>query len=150
MNELYELKGLRDKLKEELAQYKSKELSKETLTIVKELSSSVDKLNRIIEKCEEDEDDRSYMSYNSYGDMYEGSYRGNGNRSNRGSYNNGNSYARGRGRNAKRDSMGRYSSNDGYSRNADIASELKELMMNEPDEQTRMEYQRVISKLEQM
>lgn len=149
MNELYELKGLRDKLKEELTKYKSKELSKETLTIVKELSSSIDKLNRIIEKCEEDEDDRSYMSYNSYGDMYEGSYRGNGNRSNRGSYNNGNSYARGRGRNARRDNMGRYS-NEGYSRNNDNVAQLREMMMEEPNDEIKREYERVISRLEQM
>ena len=132
-----------------IAKYKSKELSKETLTIVKELSSSVDKLNRIIEKCEEDEDDRSYMSYNSYGDMYEGSYRGNGNRSNRGGYNNGNSYARGRGRNARRDNMGRYS-NEGYSRNNDNVAQLREMMMEEPNDEIKREYERVISRLEQM
>ena len=48
------------------------------------------------------EDDMSYDgSYRSYR-----SYRGN---SYDGSYNDGNSYARGRGRNARRDSMGRYS-----------------------------------------
>ena len=149
MNELYELKGLRDKLKEELAKYKSKELSKETLTIVKELSSSVDKLNRIIEKCEEDEDDRSYMSYNSYGDMYEGSHRGGG-RSNRGSYNNGNSYARGRGRNARRDNMGRYSRDGGYSNTGDAAEQLREMMMDAPNDEVRRDYERVISRLEQM
>lgn len=58
---------------------------------------------------------------------------------------------RGRGRNARRDSMGRYSSN--YSRGGDteeMVEELRELMQEAPDEQTRMEFQQFIQKLEQM
>ena len=59
------------------------------------------------------------------------------------------SYARGRGRNAKRDSMGRYSR--GYSMAGDdMIDELRELMQDAPDEQTRMEFQRFISKIEKM
>lgn len=60
------------------------------------------------------------------------------------------SYARGRGRNAKRDSMGRYSS--GYSRddaNAEMVSGLRELMADAPDEGTRAEFRAFINKLEQ-
>ena len=143
MNELYELK---EKLCRELKKYSSEDVTTNSLEVIDKLSHAVKNIDKIIEKYEEEEG----ASYG-YG-SYEGSYRGG--RSNRGSYNNGNSYARGRGRNAKRDSMGRYSSTgssyDGYSRNADIASELREMMMDAPDEQTRMEYQRVISKLEQM
>lgn len=61
------------------------------------------------------------------------------------------SYARGRGRNARRDSMGRYSSERGYSTAGDeMISELRELMQDAPDERTRMEFQRFISKIEQM
>lgn len=150
MHELYELK---EKLCKELKKYNDKELTKESLEIVDKLSHATKNIDKIIEKYEEEEEGGSYGSYNSYGNSYEGSYRGNSNRNNRGSYNNG-SYARGRGRNARRDSMGRYSSAggsyDGYSRNADIASELREMMMDAPDEQTRMEYQKVINKLEQM
>lgn len=60
------------------------------------------------------------------------------------------SYARGRGRNAKRDSMGRYS-RDGYSMaEGEMIDELRELMNDAPDEQTRMEFQRFISKIERM
>lgn len=62
----------------------------------------------------------------------------------------GDSYARGR-RNARRDSMGRYSRsyNDGYSMaEEDMVAELRELMRNAPDEHTRMEFQRFIQKLE--
>lgn len=144
MHELYELK---EKLCRELKKYSSEDVTTNSLEVIDKLSHAVKNIDKIIEKYEEEEG----ASYG-YG-SYEGSYRGG--RSNRGGYNNGNSYARGRGRNAKRDSMGRYSSiggsyNDGYSRNADIAAELREMMMDAPDEQTRMEYQRVISKLEQM
>lgn len=60
------------------------------------------------------------------------------------------SYARGRGRNARRDSMGRYS-RDGYSMAGDeMIDELRDLMQDAPDEQTRMEFQRFISKIEKM
>lgn len=138
MNELYELK---EKLCRELKKYSSEDVTTNSLEVIDKLSHAVKNIDKIIEKYEE-EGGGSY----GYG-SYEGSYRGGG-RSNRG--NSYNSYARGRGRNAKRDSMGRYSSNDGYSRNSDIASELRELMMDAPDEQTRQEYQRVISKLEMM
>ena len=55
------------------------------------------------------------------------------------------SYARGRGRNAKRDSMGRYSMAEG-----EMIDELRDLMNDAPDEQTRMEFQRFISKIERM
>lgn len=89
-----------------------------------------------------------------------GSYEGRGNSYARGGqprngyrYNNegGRSYARGRGRNARRDSMGRYSSEGGYSMAGDeMIDELRELMQDAPDEQTRMEFQRFISKIEKM
>lgn len=61
------------------------------------------------------------------------------------------SYARGRGRNARRDSMGRYSSEGGYSMaGEDMIEELRDLMQDAPDDQTRMEFQRFISKIEKM
>ena len=138
MHELYELK---EKLCRELKKYDNEEVTANSLEVIDKLAHAIKNIDKIIEKYEEEEGG-SY-GYNSY----DGSYRGNSNRGNRG--NSYNSYARGRGRNAKRDSMGRYSS-EGYSRNGDIVSELKELMMEAPDEQTRQEYQRVISKLEMM
>ena len=51
---------------------------------------------------------------------------------------------RGYGRNVRRDSMGRYAKGD------DVINELRELMMDAPDEKTRQEYQRVIHRLENM
>ena len=70
----------------------------------------------------------------------------------RGSYEGG-SYARGRGRNANRDSMGRYSSrgysrDGGYSNAGDMVDELRDLMNQAPDDQTRQEMQRLIQKME--
>jgi len=60
------------------------------------------------------------------------------------------SYARGRGRNARRDSMGRYSS-DGYSRSADdMVEQLRGLMEDAPDEQTRREIEKLVRKMESM
>ena len=53
------------------------------------------------------------------------------------------SYARGR-QNARRDSMGRYSRDDGMIR------ELRELMEEAPDERTKMEFERFIRKMESM
>ena len=133
MHELYELK---EKLCRELKKYSSEEVTTNSLEVVDKLSHAIKNIDKIIHDYEEEEE-------GSYGyNMYEPNYRGN--RGNRG-----NSYGRGRGRNAKRDSMGRYSS-EGYSRTGDILNELKELMMDAPDEHTRQEYQKVISKLEMM
>ena len=68
-------------------------------------------------------------------------------RSNR---NNDMSYARGRGRNANRDAMGRYSS-EGYSMDAeDMVEQLREMMEDAPDEMTKKEFEKFIRKMEQM
>lgn len=144
MHELYEL---RDKLCKELKKYGSKELTKETLELVDKLSHATKNLDKIIEKYEEEENG-SYESYNSYG-SYDGSYRNN--RGGRVSYNNGynnGSYARGRGRNAKRDSMGRYASDSGYSQHGNMVEELKEMMMDAPNEEIRREYEKIINRME--
>ena len=60
-----------------------------------------------------------------------------------GSYRGG-SYARGRGRNARRDSMGRYSSGGGYSRAEDFRDMLEEAMESAPNEQTREKLRRLM------
>lgn len=72
-----------------------------------------------------------------------------------GTYVDGMSYARGdgrnRGRNAKRDSMGRYSSERGYSRDPqDMADQLRDLMEDAPDESVRKDIERLLRKVEQM
>lgn len=64
----------------------------------------------------------------------------------------GTSYARGRSY-AKRDSMGRYSRNRGYSRDGEteeIVEQLREIMQDTQDERTRQEFQKFIQKVESM
>lgn len=78
---------------------------------------------------------------------YESRYARMGNSYEDGSYENGGSMASGRGRNARRDSMGRYSRADGTEMMVD---ELRELMEQAPDDRTRMEFQKFIQKVEQM
>lgn len=51
----------------------------------------------------------------------------------------------------RRDSMGRYVSRDyGYSYAGEMASELRDLMEKAPDERTKQEFKRFISKIESM
>lgn len=146
MKELYELK---EKLCDELKKYGKKEVTKDSLDVIDKLSHATKNIDKIIEKYEE-ENGGSY-GYNVYGssyNSYDNSYRNDGGRSSRGSYNNGGSYARGRGRNARRDSMGRYVSESGYSRHGDMVDELREMMMDAPNEEIRREYEKVISRIE--
>jgi len=135
MHKLYELK---DMLCEELEEYGSKDkLDVGGLDIVDKLSHTIKNLDKIIEKYEEDE----YSMRGSYeGATYENgrSRRRSYARDNRGRYSR-NSYERGR------RSMAR-----GYSRDEDMVMELRELMEDAPDEKTRMEFERFISKIEGM
>lgn len=65
---------------------------------------------------------------------------------NRGNGMTGGSYARGR--NQRRDSMGRYSGERGYSRN-DLSDKLRELMEEAPDEHSRKKIQRLIDDMDE-
>ena len=83
-----------------------------------------------------------------YSGMYPYMGYGRGSYDRGGSYNgsDGGSYARGR-TNARRDSMGRYSGERGYSRN-DLSDKMRELMEDAPDERTRREIQQMIDRLD--
>ena len=150
MHKLYELKEM---LCEELEKYGDKrDLSTGSLEVVDKLAHAIKNIDKIIESGEEGYSER-YM----YDDGYS---MGRG------------SYARGKGRNAKRDSMGRYSS-DGYSRNYDgsydgsyrggnyrrggysrddakqeYMENLRRMMEEAPDENTRMSIQRMMDNME--
>ena len=108
-------------------------------------SSDLDQLDKLTHSLKsvkgtmkmEEEDEEGYSGMYPYMGSYRGSY-------DRGGM--GGSYARGR-RNARRDSMGRYSGERGYSRN-DLADKMRELMEEAPDERTRMDIQRMIEKME--
>lgn len=106
----------------------------------------VDKLTHALKSIKttmamiESEGEGSYADGSYTGGSYADGYGGSYNRS----YGRG-SYARGR----RRDSMGRYSSR-GYSRDQEMISELRDLMEDAPDDRTRQEFQRFISKIESM
>lgn len=59
----------------------------------------------------------------------------------------GNSMARGRAGNVRRDSMGGYSRDDALD---DMVDELEELMEKAPDEQTKKEFRKFIAKMQTM
>lgn len=139
MHELYELK---DRLLQELEEYGRKELSTGTLDVVDKLSHAIKNICKIIEMKEDEEYSGDMMGGTSYA---RGGNRG-GSLGGRGG-----SYARGRGSNARRDSMGRYSSERGYSRDGeDLADQLRDLMEDAPDETIRRDMERLLRKVEQM
>lgn len=103
------------------------------------LSHTLKSIKSVIKMEEAAEMDDGY-SERMYSRGYDRSYRG--------SYDDGYSN-RGRGRYANRDSMGRYSSNDGYSRGGDMVDELRGMMQDAPNDQIRQEMQRLIDKMGQ-
>jgi hypothetical protein len=142
MHELYKLKEM---LCKELEEYGSKgELTGGTLEVVDKLAHALKNLERIIESKEmEDEYSMEGAAGGSYARMSNA-------RGQRYSRDGGNSYARGRGRNARRDSMGRYSRNYSYADGMeDLLSEMKEMMGDLPEEKRR-EVQRFVDKMERM
>lgn len=76
-------------------------------------------------------------------------YEGDGNRGGR-SYRGSNSYARGRGRGAKRDSMGRYSREGGYSYAEEMDGIVEDIrgMMGDMPEEKRRKVERLVNELE--
>ena len=132
MDYMKDLETLCDLLSEKIAE-KTRKIAKggmndgdlETLEKLTHTLASVKKIMAFME-------DDGYS-----GNWPEGSYRG----MYRGSYGHGGSYAR------KRDSMGRYSGERGYSRN-DLADKMRDLMHDAPDDRTRQEIQRMVDKLE--
>jgi hypothetical protein len=141
MHKVYELK---DKLCDELEEYGDKKLDAGSLEVIDKLAHTIKNLDKIIEKYEDEDYSSAYNDGMSYeGGSYEGgAYERDGNR---GGYSPRYAMARGRGRNARRDSMGRYSSD-----NRMMVEELRDLMNDAPDERTKMEFKRFIEKMEQM
>lgn len=125
---------LKDMLCKQLDDYGKKgELTAAVLERVDILAHSAKNLDHIIDRMEESE-------YS--GNMGGRSYRDGGR-----SYEGGRSMARGRGSNAHRDSMGRYSS-DGYSQDGEMADQLRSMADMAPDERTRQEINRIASRME--
>lgn len=125
MQELYDLK---EKLCKELKEYGKKDkLDASSLQVVDTLSHALKNVCKVIECYEAEEDGYS----NAYGGMSNRMMP-------RVSYGM-NSYARGRGANARRDSMGRYSSrNDGgYSNDEGFRMSMQDLMQDAPNDYVR-------------
>ena len=139
MHELYELK---EKLMDALKEYSGKELSAGVLDVVDKLAHATKNLCKVIEECENEGSSERYYADGMSADGM--SSRGMKYARDGGSYaREGGSYARGR-MYAKRDSMGRYASDD------DLTAKLHELMDTAPNERTRTEFAKFISKIEQM
>lgn len=117
------------------------ELTAGSLDTVDKLTHAIKSIDTIV-AMEEYRDDYSYRgSYDRESDGMNGARRR--------TYD-GRSYARGR--NAKRDSMGRYS-RGGYSYDDakdDMINDLHELMQDTHDERTKQEFKKFINKLESM
>lgn len=144
-----DMHGICEKLTEEISEMNKKmdknggNMKAGDLTTLDTLAHALKSVKTVLAMEDSFDDDRS-------GDYMGGSYERGGNRG--GSYERGGSYARGRGRYAKRDSMGRYSSEYGYSRDEamdDMAEDIRAAMPTMPEELKR-DAQRFLSKLEQM
>ena len=154
MHDIYNLKEM---LMDELSEYGRKgELNAKTLETVDTLAHATKNICKIIEDAEMMND--SSMGRSSYERGGRPSYA-RGGRGGRSSYEGNsyegdssyeNSYARGRGRNARRDRMGRYSRE--YSREDakdEMVQNLREMAENAPDEKTRMGIERLVQQMEQ-
>jgi len=120
MQELYDLK---DMLCKELKEYGTKgELTAGSLDVVDKLTHAMKNLDKVIEAYEEEGE----YSSASYPDGMGGSNRGYSREGNRGGSYRG-SYARGR-MNARRDSMGRYSGDDGMHDIEAVKAEARRLV----------------------
>lgn len=121
-----------DYIREIIRLYREKGLTKESIMMIDTLVHTAKNLCKIAE----DEEKGMYsgnmrgMSYDSYANYSNDMM---------------NSYARGRGINANRDSMGRYSST-GYSGHDDMVNGLRDLMNRTHDEATRRELQDIVNR----
>ena len=127
MKELHELK---DMLCDELKEYGKKDLTAGSLDVIDKLSHALKSIETIIAMEEADgEYSEMYRMPRYYRDSYE---------------RNGRSYR-------KRDSMGRYSREDGYSgAMEDMADQLRTLMKDAPDESLKKDIRRILEKVESM
>ena len=139
MHDLYRLK---ENIVKELEDYGKQGLSKNNLDVIDKLAHAGKNVAKIIECCERDDYSmgRNYSMRDSYrGSSYRDSYadesyvRPDG------------SYARGRGAGARRDSMGRYSSEGN-----EAVYDVRMLLNRTHDEQTRQELSKLLDKLESM
>lgn len=151
---MHEIMKLKEMLMKELEEFGSKgELTAGSLETIDKLAHAVKNLCKVIEAYEDEEYSERGGSYNmggggSYRYSREGGNRGGG----QGGYSRdysreGGSYARGRGRNAQRDSMGRYSRGGDPN---EMVEQLEQLMQDAPNEQIKQGIQKLVQQVEQM
>lgn len=126
MNIYKDLENLCDVVSEKIAdktrKIRSNGMTDGDLETIDKLTHTLASIKKVMAFID-DEEGYSGMGGGSYRDNYRGSYA------------------------RKRDSMGRYSGERGYSRNA-LADKMRDLMMDAPDDRTRQEIQRMVEKLE--
>lgn len=150
MHELYELK---EKLMKELAEYSQNgKYSKEDVETIKYMASAVDHICNIVERAEGEEYSQrgSYTNYSGNTGGGGSSYRGYSRNMSGNSYRwrgGGNSYSRGRGQSAQRDSMGRYS---GAGEPSELVDQIMDMMQDAPNDQIKQQMQNLVQQLEQM
>ena len=147
---MHELEKLKEMLCKELESFGSKgELSAGSLDTIDKLAHAIKNLCKVMEYANEEE--YSSRGGGSYRNSYDGSYDGGMRYSRDGSSSDGGSYARGRGRNARRDSMGRYSRESEYSRTDDMQEMVESIrsMMQELPQDVQKDAQKFVQKLEQ-
>lgn len=145
MHGLYKLK---DNIVKELEEYGKTDLSKGSLDTIDKLAHAAKNVAKVIECCEDDEYSNAmgysrgggYSRRMSYDDGHRDFVRPDG--SYRYATPEPASYARGRGRGAKRDAMGRYSSADN-----EVIEGLMKLADHAPDEQTRNEIMKLMDRM---
>lgn len=143
MHELYELK---EKLLKELTGYANQEMSAGSLEVIDKLSHAIKNICKILESAEEEE----YSGRGNY--SREGYSRNYSREGRRYAYDGGQGGSYARGRNARRDSMGRYSREDGYARAGGVSDLVEDIrdMMQELPQGVQQDAQKFIQKLEQM
>lgn len=147
---MHEIMKLKEMLMKELEEFGSKgELTAGSLETIDKLAHAVKNLCKVIEAYEDEEysERGGYSRYSREGEQggsYRNSYRGDRYSRN---YGGGSSYARGRGRNAPRDSMGRYS---GAADPEDLVDQLEQLKQDAPNEQIKQGIEKLVNQVEQM
>lgn len=132
----YKMEELREMLCEELDNMAGNEITTGSLEIIDKLTHSIKSIDTIMA-----------MEEAGYGDDYSrrGSYRGSYGSYDDGSYERRGSYARGRGRNARRDSRGRYSRAESKEQ---IAEQIEDMLDETSDPSVKQALQKALSHIE--
>ena len=141
---MHKLYSLKDKLVKELENYEGRDLSTGSLDVIDKLAHAAKNVGKVIECCEDEEYSNAYYGDSYYSEDHSMAYDPSVNYVRPdGSYGrDAMSHARGRGRGAKRDAMGRYSRSS-----EDIKHELRELMSKATDEHTKSEIRKLMERM---